>query len=109
MLTQKKLLIYFYIKLVSMITREDIDSAFKLLSFLVPVQTYSVQSWDKDVKIISNRLYQIEKDKEIKMLFFRLNSISEITWRKIYKKSKDLEHLNFTIKKKDGYWFLSWE
>ncbi|WP_312208268.1 hypothetical protein [Empedobacter sp.] len=92
-----------------MITNSDADKVFSLLKWIEPRSSENVQIWDNKYPMMSNFVYKVEKFGKIKMLFFQVNNLSEANFKKIYKKRRELSHLDFTLKNKGEKWILIWE
>lgn len=92
-----------------MITNSDLDKVFLLLKWIEPRSSENIQIWIKDRDVMSNHIYKVEKFGKIKMIFFQVENLSEANFKKIYKKRKELLHLDFTLKNKGDKWIFIWE
>ncbi|WP_312351218.1 hypothetical protein [Empedobacter sp.] len=92
-----------------MIQNTDLDKIFSLLKWIEPRSSESFQTWIKDREIMSNHVYKVEKFGKTKMVFFQVEYLTEINFKKIYKKRNELKHLDFTLKNKNDKWVLIWE
>ncbi|MCA4782365.1 hypothetical protein IF125_08810 [Empedobacter stercoris] len=92
-----------------MISNSDLDKVFSLLKWIEPRSSESAQTWMKERDIMSNFVYKIEKLGKIKMIFCQVFNLKEANFKKIYKKRKELLHLDFTLKIKGDKWILIWE
>ncbi|MGV0856851.1 hypothetical protein ACTS9E_15125 [Empedobacter brevis] len=91
------------------ITTNDLEKAYSLLKWIEPRSSESVQIWNNQNEIMTNFLYKIVKYGKINKMFFQVENLSEANFKKIYKKRKELLHLNFTLKNKDEKWVFIWE
>ena len=93
------------------ISQEQIEKAFKILSFVYPKYSENIQVWKKDEQIKSGFLYYVKKNNKITQIFFQFHEsyLTPTRMNRLISKKDLLKELTFVMINKNKYWRIGWK